>query len=123
MISGLLGKQLTILPVGITQQQTLMCAAVGIGVTIVGFIFYIAQEVFSPSGHALFVNDWAFIAYMALFNASCAYLSTTSYGLGSKYLSVAPEKAQNSVLLGNTLTIGIYSGLGLAFLVSSSFGG
>ena len=120
MISSLLGKQLNALgkPLWVTSQQRLFASVVALSLFACFFIFYIAQSSINPTGTDYFTYDYLIIAHIAVFNFWGAFFSSMSYGMASELIESQTDKAQNSALLGLTLMVGVYLGLGGSFVLS-----
>ena len=124
MVAALIGQQLNILRSDktiwlITSQKRLLFCVLGLCVFSILYFLYLFQAKLSADGKTyVYRNDGLIIAYMAVFNMFAAYFSALSYGMAPASLPSSADKAQNSALLGNTLTFGIFFGLGLSYALA-----
>ena len=72
----------------------------------------------ASGGYALRTDAGA-VAFQAAFDCAGAYLSSVAYTIARKQLPAQSLRAQSAVMLGVTVTLGVYAGLGTAYAVAN----
>ena len=123
LLGELSGKQLNVVRVGgwgVAKTPTTLLVAVAVrALAALAALLYVMQPRLTASGgYALRVDGLA-VAFQAFFDCTGAYLSSVAYTIASKQLAAPSLRARSAVMLGFTVTVGVYAGLGVAYAVAS----
>jgi hypothetical protein len=123
LLGELSGKQLNVVRVGgwgVAKTPAALLAAVAArAVAALAFLLYIMQPRLTASGGYALRTDAGAVAFQAAFDCAGAYLSSVAYTIASKQLPAQTLRAQSAVMLGVTVTVGVYAGLGTSYAVAN----
>ena len=122
LLGELSGKQLNVVRAGgrgLAKTPAALLAAVALRtVAAVAFMLYVLQpRLTAAGGYALRIDGLA-IAFQAAFDCAGAYLSSVAYTIAGKQLPPA-ARSQSAIMLGVTVTLGVYAGLAVAYAIAS----